>query len=69
MSKELNNDLQKVFDKEVVKHLLKTDIRRRFLEPEASSLCLQVDDAAILADLLEYMAKEMRKTKTKNVEW
>ena len=60
MSNELNNDLQKAFDKEVVKLLLKTDIRRRFLEPEASSLCMQVDDAAILADLLEYMAKEMR---------
>lgn len=54
-------DLQKAFDKEVVKLLLKTDIRRRFPEPEASRLCLQVDDAAKLADLLEYMAKEMRK--------
>lgn len=61
MSNELNNDLQKAFDKEVVKLLLKTDIRRRFLEPEASRLCQQVDDAAKLADLLEYMAKEMRK--------
>ena len=61
MSNELNNDLQKAFDKEVLKLLLKTDIRRRFLEPEASRLCLQVDDAAKLADLLEYMAKEMRK--------
>lgn len=61
MSNELNNDLQKAFDKEVFKLLLKTDIRRRYLEPEASSLCQQVDDAAILADLLEYMAKEMRK--------
>ena len=54
-------DLQKAFDKEVVKLLLKTDIRRRFLEPEASRLCQQIDDAAILAELLEYMAKEMRK--------
>ena len=54
-------DLQKAFDKEEFKLLLKTDIRRRFLEPEASRLCQQVDDAAILADLLEYMAKEMRK--------
>lgn len=61
MSNELNNDLQKAFDKEVVKLLLKTDIRRRFLEPEASRLCQQIDDAAILAELLEYMAKEMRK--------
>lgn len=61
MSNELNNDLQKAFDKEVVKLLLKTDIRRRFLEPEASRLCQQIDDAAKLADLLEYMAKEMRK--------
>ena len=61
MSNELNNDLQKAFDKEVVKLLLKTDIRRRFLEPEASRLCQQFDDAAKLADLLEYMAKEMRK--------
>ena len=61
MSNELNNDLQKAFDKEVLKLLLKTDIRRRFLDPEASRLCQQVDDAAILADLLEYMAKEMRK--------
>lgn len=61
MSNELNNELQKAFDKEVLKLLLKTDIRRRFLEPEASSLCQQVDDAAILADLLESMAKEMRK--------
>ena len=69
MSNELNNDLQKAFDKEVLKLLLKTDIRRRFLEPEASSLCMQVDDAAILADLLEYIAKEMRKTETENVEW
>lgn len=60
MSNELNNDLQKAFDKEVVKLLLKTDIHRRFAEPEASRLCLQVDDAAKLADLLEYMAKEMR---------
>lgn len=61
MSNELNNDLYKAFDKEVVKLLLKTDIRRRFLEPEASRLCQQIDDAAKLADLLEYMAKEMRK--------
>lgn len=61
MSNELYNDLQKAFDKEVLKLLLKTDIRRRFAEPEASSLCMQVDDAAILADLFEYMAKEMRK--------
>ena len=55
------NELQKAFDKEVVKLLLMTDIRQRFPEPEASRLCQQVDDAAILADLLEYMAKEMRK--------
>lgn len=61
MNNELYNDLQKAFDKEVVKLLLKTDIRRRFLEPEASLLCQQVDDAAKLADLLEYMAKEIRK--------
>lgn len=54
-------ELQKAFDKEVVKLLLKTDIRRRFFEPEASRLCQQIDDTAILADLLEYMAKEMRK--------
>ena len=61
MSNELYNDLQKAFDKEVVKLLLKTDIQQRFLEPEVSRLCQQVDDAAKLADLLEYMAKEMRK--------
>ena len=61
MNNELYNDLQKAFDKEVLKLLLKTDIRQRFAEPEASLLCQQVDDAAILADLLEYMAKEMRK--------
>ena len=61
MSNELNNDLYKAFNKEVVKLLLKTDIQQRFLEPEASRLCQQVDDAAKLADLLEYMAKEMRK--------
>ena len=54
-------ELYKAFDKEVVKLLLKTDIRQRYPEPEASWLCLQVDDAAILADLFEYMAKEMRK--------
>lgn len=54
-------DLQKAFDKEVLKLLLKTDIRQRFVEPEATRLCQQVGDAAILADLLEYMAKEMRK--------
>lgn len=59
--KELMYELQKAFDKEVLKLLLKTDIRRRFSEPEASSLCLQVDDAVKLADFLEYMAKEMRK--------
>lgn len=58
--KELMYDLHKAFDKEVVKLLLKTDIRQRFLEPEASRLCQQIDDAAKLADLLEYMAKEMR---------
>lgn len=61
MINELYNDLYKAFDKEVVKLLLKTDIQRRFAEPEASRLCQQIDDAAILADLLEYMAKEMRK--------
>lgn len=60
MSNELYNDLYKAFDKEVVKLLLKTDIQQRFLEPEASRLCQQIDDAAKLADLLEYMAKEMR---------
>lgn len=58
--KELMYELQKAFDKEVLKLLLKTDIRQRFAEPEASLLCQQVDDAAKLADLLEYMAKEMR---------
>lgn len=58
--KELMYELYKAFDKEVVKLLLKTDIRQRFLEPEASRLCQQIDDAAKLADLLEYMAKEMR---------
>lgn len=56
-------------DKELLKTILQTDIRQRFAEPEASRLCQQVDDAAILADLLEYMAKEMRKTETENVEW
>ena len=61
MSNELYNELQKAFDKEVFKLLLKADIRQRFVEPEASLLCQQVDDAAKLADLLEYMAKEMRK--------
>ena len=30
-------------------------------KPEVSWLCQQVDDVAKLADLLEYMAKEMRK--------
>lgn len=69
MSNELYNELQKAFDKEVVKLLLKTDIQQRLAEPEASRLCQQIDDAAILADLLECMAKEMRKTKTENVEW
>ena len=59
--KELQYELYKAFDKEVLKLLLKTDIRQRFAEPEASRLCQQVDDAAILADLIEYMAKEMRK--------
>lgn len=58
--KELMNELHKAFDKEVLKLLLKTDIRQRYPEPEASRLCQQVDDAATLADLLEYMAKEMR---------
>ena len=53
-------DLHKAFDKEVVKLLLKTDIQQRFAEPKASRLCQQIDDAAKLADLLEYMAKEMR---------
>ena len=59
--KEFMYELYKAFDKEVVKLLLKTDIRQRFAEPEASRLCQQVDDTAKLADLLEYMAKEMRK--------
>ncbi len=63
------NELQKAFDKEMLKLLFKTNIRQRYPEPEASWLCQQIDDAAILADLLEYMAKEMRKTKTENVEW
>ena len=53
-------ELQKAFDKEVVKLLLKTDIRQRYPEPEASRLCQQIDDVATLAGLLEYMAKEMR---------
>lgn len=61
MINELYNDLYKAFDKEEFKLLLKTDIQQRFAEPEASRLCQQVDDAAKLADLLEYMAKEMRK--------
>lgn len=59
--KELMNELQNAFDKEMLKLLLKTDIRQRYPEPEASRLCQQVDDAVKLADLLEYMAKEMRK--------
>lgn len=58
--KELMNELQKAFDKEVIKLLFKTNIRQRYPEPEASWLCQQVDDVAALADLLEYMAKKMR---------
>lgn len=54
-------ELYKAFDKEELKLHLKTDIRQRFAEPEASSLCQQVDDAAKLADLLKDIAKEMRK--------
>lgn len=45
MGNELYNDLYKAFDKEVVKLLLKTDIRQRYPESEASRLCQQVDDA------------------------
>ena len=59
-NKILMYELQKAFDKEVIKLLFKTNIRQRYPESEASWLCQQVDDAAILADLLEYMAKETR---------
>ena len=61
MSEEQYNELLKAYTKEAFANMIKADIRRRFAEPEASRLCQQVDDAAKLADLLEYMAKEMRK--------
>lgn len=61
MSEEQYNEFLKAYTKEALANMIKTDIRRRFAEPEASRLCQQVDDAAKLADLLEYMAKEMRK--------
>ena len=61
MSEEQYNEFLKAYTKEALANMIKTDIQQRFLEPEASRLCQQVDDAAILADLLEYMAKEMRK--------
>lgn len=61
MSEEQYNEFLKAYTKEALANMIKADIRRRFLEPEASRLCQQVDDAAILADLFEYMAKEMRK--------
>lgn len=60
MSEEQYNEFLKAYTKEALANMIKADIRRRFLEPEASRLCQQVDDTAILADLLEYMAKEMR---------
>ena len=69
MSDEQYNKLLKAYTKEAFANMIKADILRRFAEPEASRLCQQVDDTAILADLLEYMAKEMRKTETENVEW
>ena len=61
MSEEQYNEFLKADTKEALANMIKADIRRRFLEPEASRLCQQIDDAAILADLLEYMAKEIRK--------
>ena len=60
MSEEQYNEFLKAYTKEALANMIKAYIRRRFLEPEASRLCQQVDDTAILADLLEYMAKEMR---------
>lgn len=60
MSEEQYNEFLKTYTKEAFANMIKADIHRRFAEPEASRLCLQVDDAAKLADLLEYMAKEMR---------
>lgn len=61
MSEEQYNEFLKAYTKEALANMIKADIRQRFLEPEVSRLCQQVDDAAKLADLLEYMAKEMRK--------
>ena len=60
MSEEQYNEFLKAYTKEALANMIKADIWRRFAEPEASRLCQQVDDAAKLADLLEYMAKEMR---------
>lgn len=55
------NELRKSYTKEAFANMIKADIRQRFPEPYASIYCQQFDDAAILADFLEYMAKEMRK--------
>lgn len=59
MSNELYNGLYKAFDKEVVKLLLKADIRSRFPEPYASMYCQQFDDLKNVADFFEFAAKLM----------
>ena len=60
MTEEQYNELLKAYTNEVLANMLKADIRQRFPKPYASMYCKQFDDAKILADFLEKMAKRMR---------
>lgn len=60
MSKELYNELLKVYTKEALVSMIKTDIRSRFPEPYASMYCQQFDTFKNVADFFDFVAKITR---------
>ena len=61
MSEELYKELQKVYTKEALASLIKTDIRQRLPEPYASIYCKQFDDFKNVADFFDFAAKLMKR--------
>ena len=61
MSEELYKELQKVYTKEALASLIKTDIRQRLPEPYAGMYCKQFDNFKNVADFFEFAAKLMKR--------
>ena len=61
MSEELYKELQKVYTKEALASLIKTNIRQRLPEPYGSIYWNQFDNLNNVADFFDFAAKLMRR--------